>query len=935
MDYLLKSTICLTAFYGLYFFGFRQMSFHTLNRFYLLVSLALSLTIPLLNYERTEIVVLEPQPTEEVNIPVEEIQESTYNQATAIQQTTSFEKTPNKTIDWIQLLNAIYLLGVGLMIFVFSKNILTILYTIKKASASLASTSAASSETSPASLSHRKLKILVTKSQSNSSFFNYVFLNSDNLNQHEEALIIAHEGFHAQRLHTLDLMLLGILKAVFWFNPIVYFYQKSLKQIHEYEVDALMSATYDSREYAHLLLKLSVAPSAMIINQFSTKPLSERIQFLFKTPTKNMKKLLYFLSLPIIAVGVMAFAEEKVVRVYREKETNKISKEVTVKVYPLKINHEKNKASWTHNVNLLEFSAANIPLNFIQIKNYNGFHYYVNPNSLTIKMIDEVNRFIGKRFLALTITEQQVDSKGNLTKLGLAVKHLRTNQMSQIEVFDMNELREKGKNGAFLIIEGYDRNFKMSDISFKEGTKDLTISRGTKDIIYTANISSDLVIMPKRITYKVAPDKFNLKTLEKVKTYFAKEGFILTIKSELFDSKNNLTSLTIQINNGKEKVEKQIILNDLRHIVKSKNSKTFRPQRADESIVIEANKVTQEVTISYDNRWFDLFRKSGNFEILKVTNNVIIPKIDSSQFSFNTNVKVPKNKVDSFNIISNQEYLVEGRDYVVKNNVIFLNPAYKNTKIAYRLYMKPTGSIIYPELTKLNKVEFPDMRFPSKTPVFLAKNETKPFSQSSKSPSYFSKIKRNQDTLRTILTTNQLGKNPLVFINGEEYPSSILYRINPDAVVSMVIPRTNGEKLVDKYGEKAKDGIVRISTKKNVDFLLKNEREYQIALENIKNLMLPTKGKVKRVLLKDLNGRITEKVSIIDTKTGFDKISMRTDVGKKAIFFIDNVLMSEEEVNNYNAELFYDGYKNEIIEEKYPKEVKSADMIFNLKTKRN
>ena len=62
---------------------------------------------------------------------------------------------------------------------------------------------------------------------------------------------------------------------------------------------------------------------------------------------------------------------------------------------------------------------------------------------------------------------------------------------------------------------------------------------------------------------------------------------------------------------------------------------------------------------------------------------------------------------------------------------------------------------------------------------------------------------------------------------------------------------------------------------------------------------------------------------------------MKTDFGKKAIFFIDNILVSEDEVNNYKDDLFYNGYKNEIIEEKYPKEVKSADMIFNLKTKRN
>jgi hypothetical protein len=72
--------------------------------------LALSLTIPLLSYERKEVVVLEPQAIEEVNIPVEAIQESAVNQSTVIQPTKSIEKIPVGTIDWIQILNFIYLI---------------------------------------------------------------------------------------------------------------------------------------------------------------------------------------------------------------------------------------------------------------------------------------------------------------------------------------------------------------------------------------------------------------------------------------------------------------------------------------------------------------------------------------------------------------------------------------------------------------------------------------------------------------------------------------------------------------------------------------------------------------------------------------------------------------------------------------------------------
>lgn len=642
------------------------MSFHTLNRFYLLVSLALSLTIPLLSYERTEIVVLEPQPIQETTFAVEEMQKNTDNQVSAIQQPATVEESSKTEIDWMQVLNTIYLVGVGLVFFLFLKNILTIIFNIKKTSCG---TPLASSETSPASLSHQsrshqKLKILLTKSQSNSSFFNYVFLNPDKLNPHEEALIIAHEGFHAQRLHTLDLLLLGILKAVFWFNPIVYFYQKSLKQIHEYEVDALMSATYDGREYAHLLLKLGVAPSAMITNQFSTKPLSERIQFLFKTPTKNMKKLLYFLSLPIITVGVMAFAEEKVNTIYKEKEGIK-------------------------------------PLHLVKINQY----------------------------------------------------------ISQID----------------------------------------------------------------------------------------------TLKKE------------------------KIVLDTLRQS--------------------------------------------------------IVSQIDSSKFCRPINFAFNLEKTDSITIIAEGQTLIKNKDFIIRDKYIYLEKKYEHTKVAIRVHSSyniggPGSYYLYPNLTKLQENTYPIFDKIKAQPIFTvsSKNTFAQFtSKLPKLPTPFSKVAKNQDTLRTILEANKLGKNPLVIINGEEYPSSILYRINPEVIQFMTVSIPHN---------KTKDGTIKISIKNNVDFLLKNEKEYQTIIENVKNLMVPTTGRVKRVLLKSLDGKITEKISIIDTKTGYDKVSATSEVGKKAIFFIDNVLVSEEEVNNYKDELFYNGYKNKITEETYPDEVKSAAMIFNLKTKR-
>lgn len=904
MDYLLKSTICLTAFYGLYFFGFRRMSFHTLNRIYLLISVALSLTIPFLSYERTEIVMLEPQLIEETKFPVEAMQENTYNQTPIIQQSANVEESAKVNIDWMQVLNTIYLIGVGFMLVLFIKNLLTIFYSIKSASM-------ASYEMLPAfsvvstSLSHRKLKILFTKNQSNSSFFNYVFLNPDNLNPHEQALIVAHEGFHAQRLHTLDLVLLGILKAILWFNPIVYFYQKSLKQIHEYEVDALMSATYDGREYAHLLLKLGVAPSAMIINQFSTKPLSERIQFLFKTPTKNMKKLLYFLSFPLIVVGIMTFAEEKIIRVYQEKNTDKPISSEEIKVYPLEIRDARNYASWTGGVSDFDFTPKNISLNRITAKNYNGFHYSVNPNSLTIKTIEDVNKYIAKRSLALIVTEKSTDTNGNLTKLGLAIKHLRTNQITKAEVFDMVDLREKGKNGAFIFIESYDKNFKESQMSINYGTKNLVVTKSSVPhknlhsfVAYNVNTEGVSVIKhaSDMISYCIFPGRITPQTLQEAQEYFAKNGFKLKVNNSTKDAKGNFESITLSLGNE----SKTFILKDLKHWIRLKSEKNSKFFRQDESIIFEADTKTLATKIFIENRMFKILEKSGTWEIKDFAFNENHSQIDSSRFSFNTNVKVPKDKVDSFNVIANQEYLVKGKDYIVKNNIIFLNLIYKNnnTKIAYHLFMKPLGSIIYPELTKLNKVTFPDMRFSSKTPVLLVKNENKSVPQISKSPSYFSKIMRNQDTLRTILETNKLGKNPIVIINDTEYPSSILYRINPTIIRNSTTYPPSNQRTIDKYGLRASDGVIVLNTTQNKELLLENEKQHRIAIENVKKQLDTPKKRVQRVVLKDLDGNEYEKVSVMRPDFSSVHFSVDIPVGGKVIFTVDGKTVSEEDIEN-------------------------------------
>jgi len=293
---------------------------------------------------------------------------------------------------------------------------------------------------------------------------------------------------------------------------------------------------------------------------------------------------------------------------------------------------------------------------------------------------------------------------------------------------------------------------------------------------------------------------------------------------------------------------------------------------------------------------------------LKVTNNVLITKIDSSRFTHL--LSVPTALPSNSQIYGDDILLIAGENYIKKDYRFYLDKKYSKLKVQYSMddkfftlslgKTKPSNIVFYPELTKLNKVEFPDMRFSSKTRVVLAKNENSslfrytPFQTRLSTP--FSKVAKNQDTLRTILEANKLGKNPLVFINGEEYPSSVLYRINPSSTRGSEIYPKGNQRAIEKYGLRAEDGVIILNTVKNKELLIENEKQYRITVDNVKKQLDAPKKRIQRVVLKDLDGKEYEKVSVMRPDLSTINFSVDIPVGGKVIFMVDGKEVSENEI---------------------------------------
>ncbi|TAH30684.1 MAG: hypothetical protein EAZ06_02340 [Cytophagales bacterium] len=88
------------------------------------------------------------------------------------------------------------------------------------------------------------------------SFFNYIFWNNkQNLTEEEQDLVLYHEQRHIWDKHTIDVLLIEVIKIFFWFNPFVYLYAKALRLQHEYIADIGVLKETTPQNYGRLLLK--------------------------------------------------------------------------------------------------------------------------------------------------------------------------------------------------------------------------------------------------------------------------------------------------------------------------------------------------------------------------------------------------------------------------------------------------------------------------------------------------------------------------------------------------------------------------------------------------------------------------------------------------------------------------------------------------------
>ncbi len=136
------------------------------------------------------------------------------------------------------------------------------------------------------------------------SFFHWIFVPTDfEEKTYSGQNMLAHEQAHARGGHSVDVLLLEILLVVAWFHPLVYWYRRALRTVHEYLADASASGQSTRREYGLLLLQQArFSCSVPIANHFFQNALKQRLLMLAKRSSARGRRWKYILALPLAAL---------------------------------------------------------------------------------------------------------------------------------------------------------------------------------------------------------------------------------------------------------------------------------------------------------------------------------------------------------------------------------------------------------------------------------------------------------------------------------------------------------------------------------------------------------------------------------------------------------------------------------------------------------
>ncbi|MCF1191499.1 hypothetical protein LRR18_07880 [Mangrovimonas sp. AS39] len=593
------------------------------------------------------------------------------------------------------------------------------------------------------------------------SFFKWIFYHPKQFHLSELKLIINHEKAHAKQYHSLDVLFMELTCIIFWFNPISWIYKKSLKQNLEFIADKeTQKSSQCQKTYQRLLLKTSLKNHHMALaNPFYNSLIKKRIVMLQKSKSSKIKAWKYILILPLLGGFLMSFNTKEVFLTKKTEPTS--TNQITVRA-----------SSTTQELNKIEgmFTNKNLQFKFTDLTR--------NSNQLIETISISTKKFNDSKFTKRLTINKQDNAEGiasfNISKQGDGDDILF--QLADNKRFTQSNptvLLGERTIGMLKEVEKEEKTLGDSPLYIVNGKPLKTHQIPSKQF----TVDSSITLMPKK---------------EAIKTYGnqAKDGAIIFNGKVSFDQNKTITEIIIT---------KDFTEADL---VKVKND--FKKEGIEIKFKgIKRNKTGEIIAIKITAKGTNL---SANYQISTSTPiSPIVIQYNSDGNKISIGNWKQKEKGESIYVIRKpQDDMVEIKvDGIGESDMIFIGEdgEKQTVKVAgtTKFRKKDSQEIIEIKTDKDGKVS---------KHVWVTKSEGQPMIWSSDENV---EIEIDSEKSGDFFFSSPSNANPLYLINGKEVSKEDVSKMDKEKIESIDVLK--GEKAVETYGDKAKDGVISIKTK--------------------------------------------------------------------------------------------------------------------------
>lgn len=274
------------------------------NRFYLLFSLLFSYTVPFISIQS------------EIQRPVNRLQKT----IEATQQV--MDITPKQeSFNWMNLIWILY----GIVTLIFLTRTIISYLKIKNLKGE--------------KMIYQNQNIIITNEPiSPFSFWNTIYLGKNYLIDNKiDSRIFLHERSHLEQKHSIDIIIVEIIKTFTWFNPSVCFYKKAMITNHEFLADeSVLKNDFAIKDYQNLILEEIISSQNYnLTHTFNFKNTKKRF-IMMNTKKSKLADLKKVISIPVLLIAFGLFVQktyatpmEKMIEKTQETISEPVKKQIT------------------------------------------------------------------------------------------------------------------------------------------------------------------------------------------------------------------------------------------------------------------------------------------------------------------------------------------------------------------------------------------------------------------------------------------------------------------------------------------------------------------------------------------------------------------------------------------------------------------------------